>query len=130
MAASYDRLLAICPTSERVVQDCNRVLRAFQAVYDAEGVILEEYGERKGRREVSKNDDENKRETRGGSRRKKQYARVTNLHPIVDSVKDAIYNASTVAYSSTGSDETRDPVIGVDVMAVFGDEDSADVSEL
>ena len=79
---------------------------------------------------MSTSDDDGKRKTRGGSRRKKKYERVGHLHPIVDSVKDAIYNASTVAYSSTGSNETRDGIIGVDVKGVFGDEESVDVSEL
>ena len=132
IASSYNRLLAICPTSDRVLQDCSRVLDAFQAVYDAKGVILEEVGERRrGRRRVSKTDEEESK--RGGTREKKEYKRHANLHPALNTVTSDIYNASTVAFSSGSStrDENGDEILGVNVKGRFEeDSDSIDMSEL
>ena len=70
MSSSYNRLLQIVPTPNRILEDCARVLDAFEAVFKNKGVILDQYGERKGRREVSKEDEE---KHRGGSREKTEY---------------------------------------------------------
>ena len=130
MASSYTRLLSITPTSQRVREDCSRVLHAFQAVYDLKGAILEgEYGERSGRRLVSKSDEESSK--RGGSREKKEYKRHNNLHPLVNSFKKRIYEASTMTYEGSGCNGGEDTIIGVDVQGRFdGDSASLDVSDL
>ena len=130
MSASYTRLLTMCPTSERVVQDCTRVLDAFQAVYDAKGVILDEFGERSGRRSVSKCDEEETRK-RGGTREKKQYKRRNNLHPALDSVRSDFYSASKSTYEGVRSINSDDDMIGLNVKGRFeGDSESVDISEL
>ena len=130
IASSYNRLLAICPTSDRVLQDCSRVIDSFQAVFDAKGVILEEVGERRrGRRRVSREDEEESK--RGGAREKKEYNGRNNLHPALSTVRADILNASTITYSSSIRDEVGDGIIGVNVKGRFDeDSDSFDVSEI
>ena len=128
MASSYKRLLSITPTSDRIKQDCYRVLTAFQGVYESKGAILEEYGRRIGRRYENKSDDDESK--RGGSREKKQYKKHNNLHPLVNSVRKNIYDASTVRYEGSECDGDGDEIIGVDVHGRCDGSDSVDVSEL
>ena len=95
-------------------------------------MILEEVGERRrGRRRVSKTDEEESK--RGGTREKKEYKRHANLHPALNTVTSDIYNASTVAFSSGSStrDENGDEILGVNVKGRFEeDSESVDVSEI
>ena len=127
MSASYHRLLTMVPTPNRVLEDCSRVLDSFEAVYNRKGVILDEYGARRGRRDVRRDDG---KEIRGGSRQKKAYTRVENLHPDIASVKTEIFNKTTLTYYGL-DDDNNDPMVGLQVQGEFDpDSSSVDVSDL
>ena len=129
MSSSYNRLLQIVPTPNRILEDCARVLDAFEAVFKNKGVILDQYGERKGRREVSKQDEEKQR---GGSRKKTEYKSHDNLHSVVASVRTDFFSASKSTYEGSGVNvDAGDNIIGVEVQGHFDpDSSSVDISEL
>ena len=51
--------------------------------------------------------------------RKKTYKQLANLHPALDSVRTNKYNALTVVYEGSGSDDDRDVIIVVDTKGDF-----------
>ena len=70
IAKSYSRLVRHCPGSRRIMQDVNRIIESLQAIVEAQGVVVNGLGDRKGRRHQKLNEGESRR---GGRRTRKEY---------------------------------------------------------
>ena len=79
-----------CPNSRRIVQDCQLWTEALKAIYDKKG-CLTDFAKRRGKRELSKEEQEQREETRGGSRTRREIKEGRWLHPDARAAIDELH---------------------------------------